>query len=347
VIDAAIMSQQLGVPVRVQWMRADEHGWDPKGPATIHQLQGGLDSFGNVVSYQHEGWLAGAEYDTSIIGASLIGKTAYTGPPTPGWSGNVRYTFPNLAVLSNQQPDLGSVQNNGVGVVSAWLRSPAQFQITFAQESFIDELAAAAEADPVQFRLQQLNDPRFIEVLERTADLAGWQTRPSPSPAASSSQRVVTGRGIAISLRGGTYDGNVAEVTVDRHTGKVLVTKIWGVQDNGSSVNPQAIVLGAEAGIVQAVSRTMYEQVTFNNSAITSLNWQSYPILRFEEAPEVTFQVLQNPGFPGTGSGEPPMTPTAAAIGNAVFDATGVRLRSLPFSIGYVKAALVEAGKAV
>jgi len=347
VIDAAIMSQQLGAPVRVQWMRADEHGWDPKGPATIHQMQGGLDSNGNVVSYQHEGWLAGAEYDTSIIGAALIGKTAYTGPPTPGWSGNVSYTFPNLQVLSNQQPDLASVQNNGVGVVSAWLRSPAQFQITFAQESFIDELAALAEVDPVQFRLQQLADPRFIEVLERTADNAGWDTRPSPSFEASSNNRLVTGRGVAISLRGGTYDGNVAQVQVDRHTGKVLVTKIWGVQDNGLSVNPRAIVLGAEAGIVQAVSRTLYEQVTFNNSAITSLNWLTYPILRFNETPEVDFQVLQHPTVPGTGSGEPPMTPTAAAIGNAVFDATGVRLRSLPFRIGYVKAALEEAGKSV
>jgi CO/xanthine dehydrogenase Mo-binding subunit len=347
VIDAAIMSQQLGAPVRVQWMRADEHGWDPKGPATIHQMEGGIDGSGNVVGYQHEGWLAGAEYDTSIIGAALAGKTAYTGPPSPGWSGNLSYTFPNFALISNQQPDLASTQNNGVGVISAWLRSPAQFQITFAQESFIDELAALAGIDPVEFRLRQLTDQRFIEVLTRTADNANWDTRPSPSNAASGKTRVVTGRGVAISLRGGTYDGNAAEVQVDRHTGKVRVTKIWGVQDNGLSVNPRAIVLGAEAAIVQTVSRTLYEQVTFNNSAITSLNWQSYPILRFEEAPEVNFQVLSNPSVAGSGSGEPPMTPTAAAIGNAVFDATGVRLRSLPFRVGYVKAALEEAGKSV
>jgi nicotinate dehydrogenase subunit B len=346
-VDAALMSQALGAPVRVQWMRQDEHGWDPKGPPTVHELEGGIDGAGNVVGYQHTGWLAGGEFDTSIIGAALAGKSAYTSAPFNGWAGNISYTFPNFAVISQQQRDFAASQNNGVGVITAWLRSPAQFQVTFAQESFMDELAALAETDPVQFRLNQLTDPRFIEVLNRTADLASWETRPSPSGDASSKKQVVTGRGIAMSLRGGTYDGNAAEVQVDRSTGKVTVTKIWGVQDNGLSVNPRAIVLGAEAGIVQTVSRTLLEQVTFSKSAITSTTWATYPILRFEEAPEVEFQVLNNPSVPGTGSGEPPMTPTAAAIGNAVFDATGVRLRSLPFRAGVVKAALEAAGKSV
>jgi CO/xanthine dehydrogenase Mo-binding subunit len=348
VIDAALMSQALGVPVRVQWMRRDEHEWDPKGPATIHQMQAGIDSSGNVVAYQHEGWLAGGEYDVSIIGAALAGKAAYTANAFTGWSTNYfLYTFPNVAIISNQQNDLGAAQNNGVGVISAWLRSPAQFQITFATESFVDEMAAAANSDPIQFRLKYLTDPRYINVLTYLSGMSGWKFRSSPSNAASSTDRVVTGRGVAMALRDGTYAGNVAEVEVDRHTGKITVTKIYAAQDCGLAVNPRAITLGAEAGIVQGVSRTLMEQVTFTQSAITSIDWNTYPVIRFDEAPEVDFQVIDNPGIPSNGSGEPPMTPTAAAIGNAVFDATGVRLRDLPFKPGVVKAALAAAGKSV
>jgi nicotinate dehydrogenase subunit B len=348
VIDAALMSQALGTPVRVQWMRHDEHQWDPKGPATVHQMQGGVDSGGNVVAFQHEGWLAGGEYDTSLIGAALAGKSAYTTNAFTGWSSNYfTYTFPNVAVVSNQQNDLGAAQNNGTGVISAWLRSPAQFQITFAHESFIDELAAAALADPIQFRLKYLTDPRFINVLTYLAGMSGWMFRPSPSNVSDSKDQVVTGRGVAMALRDGTYAGNVAEVAVDRHTGKITVNKIYAAQDCGLAVNPRAITLGAEAGIVQGVSRTLMEQVTFTPSAITSVDWETYPVIRFDEAPEVEFQVIDNPGQPSNGSGEPPMTPTAAAIGNAVFDATGVRLRDLPFKPGAVKAALAAAGKSV
>jgi CO/xanthine dehydrogenase Mo-binding subunit len=350
-IDAALMSQALGVPVRVQWMRADEHVWDPKGPATIHQMQGGIDADGNVVAYQHEGWLAGGEYDTSIIGAALAGKTAYTAGAFAGWSSNYfEYTFPNVAVIGNQLNDLASEQSGGpkfVGLISAWLRSPAQFQITFAHEGFVDELAALAEADPVEFRLRNLTDPRFINVLQHVASMANWDTRPSPAGASTSKDRVVKGRGVAMALRDGTYAGNVAEVEVDRHTGQITVTQIWAAQDCGLVVNPRAVTLGAEAGIVQGVSRTLLEQVTFNESIVTSVDWITYPILRFEQAPVVTFEPLNNPSVPSNGSGEPPMTPTAAAIGNAVFDATGVRLRNIPFRAKYVLEQLTAAGKNV
>jgi CO/xanthine dehydrogenase Mo-binding subunit len=150
-----------------------------------------------------------------------------------------------------------------------------------------------------------------------------------------------------MALRDGTYAGNVAEVEVDRHTGQITVKQIWGAQDCGLIVNPRAVTLGAEAGIVQGVSRTLLEQVSFTPSAITSIDWVTYPILRFEQAPVVTFEPLNNPSFPPNGSGEPPMTPTAAAIGNAVFDATGVRLRNMPFRAAYVKEQLAAAGKSV
>lgn len=346
-VDAALMAQALGVPVRVQWMRADEHVWDPKGPATIHQMQGGLDANGNVVAYYHEGWLAGAQYDTTIIGAVLAGKSAYTLGGGSWSTGYQTYTFPNLAVIAHSQPDFATAQNQGMGVYSAWLRSPAQFQVTFAHESFIDELAALAGADPIQFRLKYLTDERYISVLNHIAQMAAWDTRPSPAGAASSNSRVVTGRGVAMALRDGTYAGNVAEVEVDRHTGKITVNKIWGAQDCGLAVNPRAIQLGAEAAIVQGTSRVLMEECTFNQSIFTSVDWYTYPVIRFEEAPEVEFDVIDNPAFTMNGSGEPPMTPTAAAINNAVFDATGVRLRSMPLKPAKVVAALKEAGKYV
>lgn len=344
-VDAALMAQALGVPVRVQWMRADEHVWDPKGPATIHQMQGGIDANGNVVGYYHEGWLAGAQYDTTIIGAVLAGKSAYTLGGGSWSTGYQTYTFPNLAVIAHSQPDLATAQNQGMGVYSAWLRSPAQFQVTFAHESFIDELAALAGADPIQFRLKYLTDERFISVLNHIAAMANWQTRPSPSGDASSSARVVTGRGVGMALRDGTYAGNVAEVEVDRHTGKITVNQIWGAQDCGLAVNPRAIQLGAEAAIMQGVSRVLMEECSFNQSIITSVDWYTYPVIRFEQAPDVEFDVIDNPAFTMNGSGEPPMTPTAAAVNNAVFDATGVRMRSMPLKPAKVVAALKEAGK--
>jgi nicotinate dehydrogenase subunit B len=346
-VDAALMSQALGVPVRVQYMRADEHVWDPKGPATLHQMQGGVDASGNVVAYQHEGWLAGAQYDTTIIGAVLAGKSAYTLGGGSWSTGYQVYTFPNTAVIAHSQPDLATAQNGGLGIYSAWLRSPAQFQVTFAHESFVDELAALAEIDPIQFRLKYLTDERYITVLNHVATMAGWQTRPSPSGDSSSSKRVVTGRGVGMALRDGTYAGNIAEVEVDRHTGEITVTQVWGAQDCGLAVNPRAIQLGAQGAIMQGVSRTLIEELTFNQSIVTSVDWVTYPVIRFEQAPPIEFDVINNPNFTMNGSGEPPMTPTAAAINNAVFDAIGVRLRSMPLKPAKVKAALKAAGKLV
>jgi nicotinate dehydrogenase subunit B len=310
-------------------------------------MKGGIDASGNVVAYYHEGWLAGAQYDTTIIGAVLAGKSAYTLGGGSWSTGYQVYTFPNTAVVAHSQPDLATAQNGGMGVYSAWLRSPAQFQVTFAHESFVDELAALAGVDPVQFRLKYLTDERYIAVLNHVVAMAGWQTRPSPSGDASSSKRVVTGRGVGMALRDGTYAGNVAEVSVDRKTGQITVNKVWGAQDCGLAVNPRAIMLGAQGGIMQGVSRTLIEELKFNQSTITSDDWVTYPVIRFDQAPPIEFDVINNPAFTMNGSGEPTMTPTAGAIGNAVFDACGVRMRSLPFTPSKVKAALKAAGKLV
>jgi nicotinate dehydrogenase subunit B len=341
-IDAALMSKHLGVPVRVQWMRADEHGWDPKGPATTHELEAGLDKDGTLVAWDHQGWIP-AQFNTTIIGSVLAGGPVAEPVQRGGWSGNLLYDVPNVRLLSHNLADISARENDGVGIISAWLRSPAQFQVTFAEESFFDEVAAAVKADPLEFRLRHLKDKRFAATFRHVAKMAGWESRPSPRPEAHETGRYVTGRGIAGSLRGGTYNAEIAEVVVDRNTGKVTVTKVWVVQDNGLTINPRAVILGAEAGVVQSVSRTLLEEVTFNRSRITSLDWISYPILRFNEAPEVTVELIGSQADPPGGSGEPACCPVPAAVGNAIFDASGARLRTLPMT----PAKVVEALKAV
>ena len=178
-VDAALMSQLTGRPVRVQWMRHDEHGWDPKGPATVHQLRGGLDANGEIVGWDHEAWIP-AFFETTVIGSVLAGRTVRL-PSLHLWEDPILYDIPASRQLAHYQGDIGSAENDGVGLISAWIRSPVQLQLTFASESFFDELAAAAGADPVELRLRSLKDPRMIAVLQAAAKAAKWQTRPSPA----------------------------------------------------------------------------------------------------------------------------------------------------------------------
>lgn len=341
-IDAALMSQAVGRPVRIQWMRGDEHGWDPKGPATVHRLRGGLDAQGNVVAWDHQAWIP-ASFDLTLIGSVLAGRTTRE-PSFHLWDGPLLYNFPVYRQLAHDQEDIASAENNGVGVISSWVRSPVQFQVQFAMESFMDELAAAAAVDPIAFRLRYLKDARMIALLQRVTQVAAWQPRPSPGPDARSSKTVVRGRGVATSLRVGTYDAEVAEVEVNRDTGQITVTQMIVGQDNGLTINPQAVKLGIEGGVVQTVSRTLIEEVTFDHANITSLEWNGYPIIRFMEAPHVEVVLVDQPALPATGSGEPCVNPVAPAIANAVYDATGVRIRALPLRPNRVHAALLQAG---
>ena len=273
-VDAALMSQLVGQPVRVQWMRHDEHGWDPKGPATVHQLRGGLDESGEIVGWDHEAWIP-AFFETTIIGSVLAGRAARM-PSLHLWEDPILYDIPASRQLAHYQGDIGSTENDGVGLISAWIRSPVQLQLTFASESFLDELAAAAGADPVELRLKGLSDPRMIAVLQAAARAAKWQTRPSPGPAAHAASGVARGRGVATSLRGGTYNAAVAEIEVDRESGQIRVDHMIVVQDNGMTINPRALKLGIEANVVQTVSRALYEEVTFDRSNVTSLDWNDY-----------------------------------------------------------------------
>ncbi|HUZ63929.1 MAG TPA: molybdopterin cofactor-binding domain-containing protein [Acetobacteraceae bacterium] len=331
--DAAIMSRAVGRPVRVQWMRWDEHGWEPKGPAIVQDLVGGLDADGHVSVWQHHMWVP-TTGDTHLIAAELIGKPAITGSTGQGRAAiGYAYKFPNADVACH---GVGRV-----GLLTAWLRSPAQFETTFAMESFIDEMAAASGQDPLAFRLKHLKDPRAIAVLRAAAEAYGWDSRPSPAKATAGGGPA-HGRGIAWVNRDDVRVATIADVTVDRASGQIKVGRVVVAHDCGLVVNPDGLRNQIEGNVIQSLSRTLHEEVTFDTAHVTSRDWQGYPILRFEEIPDRIDIVLVNnvPEYPSYGAGEPSTCPTAAVIGNAVFDATGVRLRQTPFRPARVKAAM-------
>jgi CO/xanthine dehydrogenase Mo-binding subunit len=334
VADAAVMSQAVGRPVRVQWMRWDEHGWEPKGPPIVQDLEGAFDAKGRVIAWRHHMWIPTTS-DTHLIAAALIGRPDATGQTGTGRikGSTYAYTFDNADV---------AVHGEGrVGLLTAWLRSPAQFETTFAMESFIDELAAAAGQDPLAFRLAHLDDPRAIGVLKAAAEAYGWESRPSGAKA-DRSGKLAHGRGIAWVNRDDSRVATIADVTVDPKTGRIKVGRVVVAHDCGLVVNPDGLKNQIEGNVVQSLSRTLHEEVTFDTAHVTSRDWQGYPILRFEDIPDQIDIVLVNnrPEYPSYGAGEPSTNPTAAVIGNAVFDAIGVRLRQTPFRPERVKAAL-------
>jgi len=319
--------------VRVQWMRWDEHGWEPKGPPLVQDLQGALDDQGRVVVWQHHAWVPTVE-DTHLIAAALIGRPDVTGTTGTGEPAvSYAYTFENADVAFHAE--------GRVGLMTSWLRSPAQFEATFAMESFIDELAAVARQDPLEFRLSHLKDPRAIAVLKAAAEAYSWDSRPARG-AAGSSGGPAHGRGIAWVNRDDTRVATVADVTVDRDTGRIKVGRVVVAHDCGLVINPDGLKNQIEGNVIQSLSRTLHEEVTFDTAHVTSRDWVGYPILRFEEIPDRIDIVLVNnrPDQPSTGGGEPSTCPTAAVIGNAVYDAVGVRLRQTPFRPERVKAAM-------
>ena len=332
--DAAIMSRAVGRPVRVQWMRWDSHGWDPKEPPLVQELEGGLDAQGNVTAWRHHMWVPTFS-DTRLLASELIGKpvgTVNLGNAAIGYE----YAFDNADVSSHNE--------SRVGVITAWMRAPGQFETTLAMEAFIDELAAAAKQDPLEFRLKYLKEPRTIGVLKAAAKLYGWQPRAAFS-AGKQSGRKAKGRGIAWVNRDDSRVATIADVEVDQQTGEIRVVRVVVAHDNGLVVSPDGMRNQIEGNIVQSISRTLHEEVSFDHAHVTSRDWASYPILRFHEIPDSIEIVLVNnsPKFMSTGGGEPSTCPTAAVISNAVYDAVGVRLRQRPFRPERVKAAMNKA----
>ncbi|HZD89471.1 MAG TPA: molybdopterin cofactor-binding domain-containing protein [Pseudolabrys sp.] len=332
IADAALMSQAVGKPVRVQWMRWDEHGWEPKGPAIAQELAGGIDEHGNVIAWQHHMWMP-TWLDDHLIAAELIGRPdiGHTGNGLP--SVTYAYTFDNA--------DVANHGDGRIGLLTSWLRAPGQFETTFAMESFIDELAAATGQDPLAFRLKHVSDPRAIAVLRAAADAYGWKARPSPAKSQNGG-KLAHGRGIAWVNRDDSRVATILDVTVDRDSGQIKVGRVVVAHDCGLVINPDGVKNQIEGNVIQSISRTLKEEVTFDHSHVTSRDWVGYPILRFSEIPDRIDTVIVNnmPEYPSHGAGEPSTCPTAAAIGNAVFDATGKRLRQTPFRPDRVKAAL-------
>ncbi|MCW8306461.1 molybdopterin-dependent oxidoreductase [Acidiphilium sp. PA] len=337
VADAALMSQAVGKPVRVQWMRWDEHGWEPKGPPIAQDLAGAIDERGNVTAWRHHMWIP-TFLDTTLVAAQLINQPNVGGSIGLGLPAiTYAYQFPNADVTSHGE--------GRVALRTSWLRSPAQFETTYAMEAFIDELAASAGQDPLALRLKYLKDERAIGVLKAAAKAYGWKARPSRAGKGTGQGKLAHGRGIAWANRDDTRVATIADVTVDRTTGDIRVTRVVVAHDCGLVINPDGLRNQIEGNVIQSISRSLHEEVTFDTARVTSLDWVGYPILRFEEIPDRIDIVLVNPGdkYPAYGGGEPSTCPTAAVISNAVFDATGVRLREIPFRSDRVKALLTAA----
>jgi CO/xanthine dehydrogenase Mo-binding subunit len=337
--DALLLSRAVGAPVRVQWMRQDEHGWDPKGPAQLHELRGALDANGNVTAWETQLWVPdGPQGARALLGPDSAAMSQTHGQGAGAMTLNLDppYPVPNLRIVSHHLKDTPLRLSN--------LRAPGKIANVFAVESFADELAVAAGMDPVAFRLRSLTDPRAIAVLKRATEMLDWQTRLSPNPRAEEGDLLV-GRGIAY-VRYKQAENYVAigiTVAVQKATGQIAVRRVVCSHDCGLVVNPDGLHNQVEGNILQTLSRTLHEEVTFDQSRVTSVNWASYPILRFPEAPAVQVALIDRPDQPSYGAGEATSAPMAAALANAFFDATGVRLRTVPFTAERVKAALQKA----
>jgi len=333
---AAVMSQAVGRPVRVQFMRGDELGWDDFGPAHLAEVRAGIDATGKLVAYEYHGWQHGwlVNETTHELALRTPPKERTTGAgsiPVNRMSTGSMYTVANRRVISHAVPMVGYLKG-------APLRSPLDLSFAFASEQTIDELASAAKMDPLAFRRKNIGDARWLGVLNAAAEAAKWTPRLAAS--SLSSADVVTGRGIGLGTHHVSYGAAVAEIEVNQRTGEIVAKRLYGALDAGLVINPALVENQIVGQMIQATSRTLKEEVTFDRTGVTSLDWVSYPVLRFAEHPDVTPVVVQRLEEPSTGAGEEVMGATAAAIANAFFDATGARLRQYPMTPARVKAAL-------
>jgi CO/xanthine dehydrogenase Mo-binding subunit len=356
--EAAFLARELGRPVRVQWTRQEETAWDTKGPAFVMKVRGGLDAQGNLVAldwdaraadHNHLGY---NEFDSVLI-AQLTGQRRAT--PARGSSG----APVELYGIPNQ-----SIAQHVVGLPLVWetplrtgnLRDPNGPQTCFASESFVDELAFAARLDPAAFRRRLIEafpqedsgfkKARSLAVLQAALDAYGWQARPSPNPTPGTGD-ILVGRGMAYAIRSQTIAVQIVEVEVNRRTGHVWARRIVSAHDCGLMVNPEGLKATIEAGTLYGLSRALHEEVTFDTEKVTSVDWRTSPTLTHADTPERLDVVLVNgdpnparPDLPHYGAGETVCKPTMAAVANAVFDATGVRIRRAPFRDARVLAAL-------
>jgi CO/xanthine dehydrogenase Mo-binding subunit len=340
--DAALLSRAVGAPVRVQWMRHDEHGWEPKGPAQLDEAKAGIDGDGKLTAWDFtdysQPWTASGS--TPLLASRQVGmQPTNPGGPNGTQSSGEIYAMANQKILANH---INWHFPEPITLRTSNLRAPGDIARCFASESLLDEIAADLKLDPVEFRLRHLeNNKRGAECLKAAADKAGWQKRPSPAPATPGD--IAKGRGIALTQRATTYVATVAEVDVNRSTGRVSVKRIVCSHDCGLMINPDGVKNQVEGNVLQGVSRALFEEVTFDANGVTSLDWVSYPILRFPDVPDLDIVLINRPEMEPLGAGEGATIPPAAAIANAIFDAVGVRLREGPFTPQRVLAGLKKA----
>ena len=361
--DAAVISQITGRAVRLQYSRRDEMtAGESFGPAYVIDLTAGVDANGQMTAWDYESWTFSKGNRPNATTPGNIFSGALLGYPTPAIVPTATPTRPNAfsnngniasaygtGCVGGSCGGTGNVQSERVlthtissPFFTGPLRSPNRLQNTFANESFIDEVAAALNVDPVAYRLRHLVDSRLIDVLNGTARGAKWETRPSPKPG-NLKTGVATGRGIAVVLYEGNngYGGLVAEVSVDQDSGKVVVTKLVCGNDSGPISNPDGLRSQVEGGALQGMSRALYEEVRWNSESITSVDWRRFPVLKFGDPfPVIESVLIDRPDKEQMGAGETLITVVAAALANAIFDATGARIREVPFTPERVLAAL-------
>jgi len=338
--DAALIARALpGTPVRVQWMREQEHAWEPFGPAMVTKLKASLDGAGAISDWNFEVWSNTHSMRPGGAGSMLAAQhmaQPFTVPapkpiPLPEGGGDRNaipiYKFPNVHVVHHFIPAMPLR-------ISA-MRSLGAYHNVFSTESFMDELAVAAGADPVEFRLKHLDDPRGRDVIEKAAQGFGWQK----------GRKAPQGHGFGFAFARyknlAAYCAVATEVEVNRETGRPRLVRAVAAVDSGQVVNPDGLINQIEGAILQSMSWTLYESVTFDDTRIASIDWQTYPILRFDAVPDsVEVHVINRPGQPFLGSGETGQGPAAASIANAIADATGKRLRHLPLTRKRIKDAI-------
>ena len=333
---AAIMSEVAGKPVRVQFMRWDEHGWDNYGPAHLADIAVGADCDGKIVAYEYEGtqhtWMTIETTQQLALGTPAKEANGPVAMRLSPFNLGAMYEIPNMRLLNRRLPGIEGYPKG------SYLRSPLDISLSFTSEQAIDELAYMLGMDPYQFRKQNITDPRWMGVIEAVAKASGWEARKAASQPAK--EKIVTGRGIAVGTHLSSYAAAVAEIEVNRETGLIVAKHLYGALDAGLAINPAFLENQITGMLVQATSRILKEELTFSKTNVTSLDWASYPVLRFGECPEVTPIVIQRLNEKSTGGGEEALCSAAAAIANALFDATGVRLREYPFTPKRVLAAL-------
>jgi len=328
--DAVLLSRAVGRPVRVQLTREQEHAWEPKGTAQLMDVNGGINADGSVAAYDFA-----TRYPSNgapTLALLLTGEV----PNTPAVfemgdrTAIPPYDYENLRVTAHDMPPI---------VRASWLRGVSALPNTFAHESWIDEAASEAGVDPIEYRLRYLKDSRAVDLVNAVAERAGWKPRPVRA-APEAEGDIVRGRGFAYALYvhskfpgyGAAWSAWIADVAVNKTTGDVSVTRVVAGQDSGLMINPDGVRHQIHGNVIQSTSRALMEEVSFDRTSVTAREWGAYPIIKFPDVPKIDVLMLPRPDQPPLGVGESASVPSAAAIANAIFDATGVRFRELPFT---------------